>query len=98
LIIQKIRHVRWNFHRLWRGSFDRLLGWLLNWLFYNGLFDSGLFDSWLFRRLGGLLFAGRYFTARGLGDGLELIAHFRREIIHFRELAGLLGAGAQLVG
>jgi hypothetical protein len=66
---------------------------LLNWLFHNGLFDSGLF-----RRLGGLLFAGRYFTAHGLSDGLKLIAHFRRETVHFRELAGLLGAGAQLIG
>ena len=63
------------------------------WLFGNGR------CCWLFGcrrfRLGRLLFAGGDFAPRCLGHGLQLVTCFRREAFYLRELAGLLGAGAE---
>jgi hypothetical protein len=55
-----------------------------------------LLCRWRFR-LGCLLLAGGNFTTRRLGHGLQLVAGFWREAFHFRELAGLLGAGAEFI-
>ena len=111
LIVQKIGHIGWKFRSRRGGRFGGLFGRRFNGRLFGNGWRCGLFGRCFYcrlfgngwrcgrfccSRLGCLLFAGGYFGARRLGHGLQLVTRLGRETFHFGEIAGLLGAGAEL--